>query len=341
MNLQDEILNFAQQHKKFNVADFLHFTKNRVTRPYCSKIFTELVNEKKLVRAGQSYRTVYSLPENIRFLGNVINLRIKNTNIQEHKVLENIQTKAPFILKLKDNVRSIFDYAFSEMLNNAIEHSKSKFIEIKIAKKDNRLSFEIRDFGIGVFRNVKKARHLGSEFEAMQDLLKGKTTTAPKAHSGEGIFFTSKVADLFTLDSYGFEMTVDNLKEDVFIGESKKTLQGTKVVFSLVLNTKKHLINIFKKYQTEKDNYAFDKTEVQIKLYTMGTVHISRSQARRILSGLDKFKLVILDFDKVPTVGQAFADEIFRVFFNKHPDIKIVPINMNEAIAFMIGRVEK
>jgi hypothetical protein len=182
---------------------------------------------------------------------------------------------------------------------------------------------------------------LGSEFEAMQDLLKGKTTTAPKAHSGEGIFFTSKVADLFTLDSYGFEMTVDNLKEDVFIGESKKTLQGTKVVFSLVLNTKKHLINIFKKYQTEKDNYAFDKTEVQIKLYTMGTVHISRSQARRILSGLDKFKLVILDFDKVPMVGQAFADEIFRVFFNKHPDIKIVPINMNEAIAFMIGRVEK
>jgi thymidylate synthase ThyX len=141
MNLQDEILNFAQQHKKFNVADFLHFTKNRVTRPYCSKIFTELVNEKKLVRAGQSYRTVYSLPENIRFLGNVINLRIKNTNIQEHKVLENIQTKAPFILKLKDNVRSIFDYAFSEMLNNAIEHSKSKFIEIKIAKKDNRPSF--------------------------------------------------------------------------------------------------------------------------------------------------------------------------------------------------------
>ncbi len=81
--------------------------------------------------------------------------------------------------------------------------------------------------------------------------------------------------------------------------------------------------------------------EIKVKLYTRGLGCISRSQARCILSGLEKFKTVILDFDKVPTVGQAFADEIFRVFQAKHPEISIKPINMNETVAFMIGRVEK
>ncbi|HXK31411.1 MAG TPA: STAS-like domain-containing protein, partial [Candidatus Paceibacterota bacterium] len=83
-----------------------------------------------------------------------------------------------------------------------------------------------------------------------------------------------------------------------------------------------------------------DKTEVRVKLYLMGGIHVSRSQARRVLSGLEKFKTVILDFENVPTVGQAFADEIFRVFKNKHSDIQLIPTNMNEGVNFMINRVE-
>jgi len=83
------------------------------------------------------------------------------------------------------------------------------------------------------------------------------------------------------------------------------------------------------------------RMEIQVKLYKEGIDLISRSRARQVLAGLEKFKSVILDFDKVPTVGQAFADEIFRVFKAKYPDISIKPINMNEAVTFMIGRVEK
>ena len=40
-------------------------------------------------------------------------------------------------------------------------------------------------------------------------------------------------------------------------------------------------------------------------------------------------------------IGQAFADEIFRVFRNKHKEITILPINMNEEVKFMIKRVDK
>ena len=72
----------------------------------------------------------------------------------------------------------------------------------------------------------------------------------------------------------------------------------------------------------------------------MGGVHISRSQARRVLSGLDKFKVIVMDYEKVPTVGQAFADEIYRVFKNRKPDIEIQNINMNESVKFMVERAQ-
>jgi len=49
----------------------------------------------------------------------------------------------------------------------------------------------------------------------------------------------------------------------------------------------------------------------------------------------------LFDFDKVPTVGQSFADEIFRVFHQKQPDIKLETINMNEGVEFMVDRVLK
>ena len=51
-----------------------------------------------------------------------------------------------------------------------------------------------------------------------------------------------------------------------------------------------------------------------------------------------EFKKIILDFKGVPTVGQAFADEIFRVFQNDNPKIKIEPINMQKGVEFMVKR---
>ncbi|MEE8469856.1 MAG: STAS-like domain-containing protein, partial [Dehalococcoidia bacterium] len=65
----------------------------------------------------------------------------------------------------------------------------------------------------------------------------------------------------------------------------------------------------------------------------------SRSQAKRVLARFDRFKEIMLDFDQVEFIGQAFADEIFRVFKNAHPDIKIFPIGANEDVEKMIERV--
>jgi hypothetical protein len=101
-----------------------------------------------------------------------------------------------------------------------------------------------------------------------------------------------------------------------------------------------HLNDVFKKYTNSNNNsdYGFDKTDINVKLYTSGGVHVSCSQARRILKGLEKFTVILLDFENVPLVGQAFVDEIYRVFQNAHPGILIQEENMSEGVKFMVER---
>lgn len=341
MDTKNAILAIAAKQTKFKTSDVVKALHGTISRQFVSYEINTLVKQGLLIKGGSTKSSFYTLPSNASVLGTRVHKRLINKGLKEHEVFDILQKQTTFIESLRENVYSVITYAFSEMLNNAIEHSKSKYIEVSVEKQQGNFVFTVDDFGIGVFKNVMKKRKLNSEIEAIQDLLKGKTTTQPKAHSGEGIFFTSKSADIFTLESFGYRLRIDNLINDIFLEELKPSKQGTKVTFVISVNSKRHLNKIFRLYQTDQEEMAFDRTEIKVRLYTMGTIYISRSQARRVLAGLEKFRSVILDFDKVPTVGQAFADEIFRIFQAKHPDISINPINMNDAVSFMVARVEK
>lgn len=339
MSKRQEIKKFIKDKKRTTSKELArHFG---FTRQYASQILRIMVNAGEVAKFGSTRSAFYTLPEFIDEIGpKATRRRLENEDIKEHEVFDDLVSVFPAFRTAPENVQSIVHYAFSEMLNNAIEHSRSKNIEVKL-ESNGIVRFVVDDFGIGVFRNVMQQRNLKSELEAMQDLLKGKVTTDPKAHTGEGIFFTSKAADRFVLESFGYRMIVDNIIPDIFFQEEKRINRGTRVVFTIARNSNRHLNKIFEKYQSKPGSYAFDKTEVCVRLFTMGTVYISRSQARRILAGLEKFKKIILDFDRVPNVGQAFADEIFRVFQSRYPKISIEPIHMNETVRFMIERVEK
>lgn len=345
MLTKEKILDIARKGGKVSTGDLAgHFG---VSRQYASGLVSELVREGRLFKIGKTRGAFYVSPaylkKNPGIIPNYYSKSLENKGLEEHRVLEDIENSLQRLKKLPDNIRSIFTYAFSEMLNNAIEHSKSGKISVEVNMGGETLSFQVRDYGIGVFRNVMKQRKLKSELEAIQDLLKGKTTTTPKSHSGEGIFFTSKVGDVFTLESFRQGLIVDNTLPDVFVEEPRGSPRGTLVKFQIGLNSKRRLNDVFKKYTNigKGSDYGFDKTEVYIKLYTIGGVYISRSQARRVLAGLDKFRVVVLDYDKVPVVGQAFTDEIYRVFKNKHPDIKIESVNMQDGVRFMVEHAKK
>lgn len=341
MDIRQRIIEIANTHDTFTTNDIISQLSRNFTRAYILRFVNDLLKTGEIVKSGTTRSAVYALAGKKGHLKSIFKKQYSNNKLKEHEVLEEVNRKLTSLRTIPERIQSIFAYAFSEMLNNAIDHSKSKKISVEVEKTGKMLKFVVNDFGIGVFNNIMKKRHLKEPLEAIQDLLKGKTTTMPHAHSGEGIFFTSKVADIFTLESYNCELRIDNTTDNIFVMDLKPSKSGTRVIFEIGLDHKGHLNDVFKQYYTDPEDLAFDKTEIKIKLYTKGSIYVSRSQAKRVISGLEKFRTIILDFDQVPGVGQAFADEIFRVFQAKNPEIKIISENMNEAVAFMVKRVEK
>jgi hypothetical protein len=342
MNSEERILKLAETKGKILTRHIVALLG--VSRQYANLLTNKLVSQQRLIKIGSTRNSVYILPEYAKQHHEIFPIyyfkTFKNILLEEHKILEEVEKNLPILSTLSENVSSIFSYAFSEMLNNAIEHSQSALVSVEIFIRDKKLSFIINDSGIGVFKSIQDKKQLNSELEAIQELLKGKTTTKPRSHSGEGIFFTSKAGDRFILDSYNYQLLIDNILPDIFVSKTKKVKKGTKVTFEIATTSSRHLIDVFNKYTNidEESDCGFDKTEVQIKLYTMGGVYVSRSQARRVLSGLEKFRVIVFDYDKVLMIGQAFADELYRVFHVKYPLIKLEDINMNETVSFMVRR---
>jgi hypothetical protein len=111
-----------------------------VSRQYVNLLISELVGEKLLIRIGSTKNAFYVLPEYIKnhpqVLPSKFFKRLENTNLEEHKVLAEIEEKFPQISELKEHIRNIFTFAFSEMLNNAIEHSQSRTVSVEVSVKD-------------------------------------------------------------------------------------------------------------------------------------------------------------------------------------------------------------
>lgn len=344
MKNKEKILVLIKQKGKLTSSEIT--SSIGVSRQYVNMVISDLIADKQVIKLGGTRSAFYVSTDYVRIHPNILpstfKKKYKNISLEEHQVLMELEEKFPLISNIPENIKSIFTFAFSEMFNNAIEHSGSKIISVEVSLKNSKLSFIVEDSGVGVFRNIMKKKGLRSVVEAIQDLLKGKTTTMPKSHSGEGIFFTSKASDLFILDSFGRQLSIQTLLNDVKVKQVSILKRGTRVIFEISIDSNIHLNDVFKKYTNIKSDsdFGFDKTEIRVKLFTTSGVHISRSQARRILSGLEKFKIILLDFDKVPVVGQAFADEIYRVFQNTHPDILIQEENMSAGVRFMIERAK-
>ena len=339
MDLKALILNTIKKRGQVKTADIVGRTG--FSRVYAHRVLKQLVDEGKIVLIGKANNAHYLLPsakEHSMKVGQLFVHRIlTNKNLSEDTVLREIKTKTAIFRDLAKNISSIVDYAFTEMLNNAIEHSKSEKIDVVVTRAAKDIRFSVTDRGVGIYNNIMKKKRLNTTIDAIQDLLKGKETTAPQAHSGEGIFFTSKIADNLTIKSFEKKIVFDNIGEDIYV-KDVRPVRGTRVDFILGLQAKKKLADLFSKYTD--DSFQFSKTGVKVKLYHKDVDYVSRSQARRILAGLEKFKTVELDFNGVETIGQAFADEIFRIWQDGHKDVKFVIKDANDNIQLMIRRAQ-
>lgn len=194
----------------------------------------------------------------------------------------------------------------------------------------------ITDDGIGIFKKIKEHFGYSTLDEAICELFKGKLTTDSANHSGEGIFFSSKMMDDYFIVSSGKIFTSNKYDNSKIISIAESNTKGTCVIMSLSNFTHKTPKEVFDLYADMEG--GFIKTKIPLK-NVFDSSPVSRSQAKRICNRLEKFKEVVLDFDGVQWMGQGFAHQLFVVFANQHPDIRLIPINMNEDITKMHSHV--
>jgi len=312
-----------------------------VSRQAINKHIQHLVEQKALVATGSARKKHYQLHPQIRWT---------ETYDLSKNLAEDIVWDAdirPLIKDLPDNVKDIWAYGFTEMLNNAIDHSSGQTVIVQLERTAIDTQIIIRDDGEGIFKKIQRELYLHDERHAVLELAKGKLTTDPERHTGQGIFFTSRVLDEFAIlsgnvyFSHQFNQVEDWIfkVEDVISGVGSFQ-SGTTVFMKLNNNTSRTSKKVFDSFSSG-DDYAFTKTVVPVRLAQYGNEKlVSRSQAKRLLAGVDKFKVVVFDFAGVDAIGQAFADEVFRVFKRQHPEMQLVRLNTNQEVEQMIRRAE-
>ncbi len=308
-----------------------------ITRATAVKHLRDLSEEGVLESEGITKNRTYRLKEIVDVY---ISLEV-TPQLQEDVVW--IEQVKPLISEnTPENVLGICAHGFTEMLNNVIDHSESEFASIHVKRNANRIEFWITDRGVGIFKKIQRECNLEDIHHAILELAKGKLTTNPAKHSGEGIFFTSRMFEFFMISSENIEFMRSGKDDWLFERTTSQPAPGTSVNMEIGINAIQTAKEVMDTYRAEFDSFGFSKTIIPLKLMEYeGEKLISRSQAKRLLARADKFKEVVLDFNGITEIGQAFADQIFRVYKNLNPHVHLYPINTTDYVRSMIHRAEK
>ena len=332
----EDIRRFILAHVEKHPHDVSKLTADhfKITRQAVNKHLRRLIYEKSLTETGETRKRKYKLASLVEWR----RIYTISPSLEEHILWDNDISSV--LQPLPEKVMDIWQYGFTEMLNNAKDHSGGTAVLVKVSKTAISTEMMIADNGVGIFKKIQEAFHLPDQRYAILELAKGKLTTDPKRHTGEGVFFSSRMFDRFSI---GADQTYYGHR---FGEESDWVMDwgtdGTAVFMELSNHTAQTPKKIFDEYASPDDDYGFNKTVVPVKLAQYGNDKlISRSQAKRVVSRLELFKRILFDFTGVPTIGQAFADEIFRVFANEHPDLAILPVHANSEVLRMIARVRQ
>ncbi len=334
MTTREKILEYIAKNQQISGAELSkHF---QISRQALNKHIQQLIKDKKIYKTGKTKGVSYHLYDSISESVKSYKKKYSIKKLDEDNVFQKVSAILNLKNELMANVYEIVQYVFTEMVNNVIDHSKAAEVSVQVKIDKVNCEIEISDKGIGLFHSIQKKFELEDEHEAMLELMKGKKTTWAERHSGEGIFFSSRSVDYAKYSSHNISLIFDNTIPDVLVQDHRR-VNGTDVKMLIRKDSENNLAKIFKKHAPEDYDFKFEKSQVFIKLYNKN--YISRSEAKRMLSDLDKFREIILDFKGVTTVGQGFADEVFRVFLMNHPGIKINIENAAVSIDRMIQHV--
>lgn len=160
--------------------------------------------------------------------------RLINNNLDETTVYN--EHIAPKIKHLDLRCVVKMKHACQEIINNVIDHSNSPTLGIIVTEDYVSVRVIIMDSGIGIFKKIRDYFHLENLSDAILELDKGKCTTASANHSGEGIFFSSKMVDLFFIQANRIQyISKNDFKHSYLLENIKGTWnKGTYVSMEII-----------------------------------------------------------------------------------------------------------
>lgn len=331
-----DIIDFIIENVEANPKDISKLVSKQfgVSRQSVHRFLSRLVSEKILKAEGNTRDRTYELqPAYKKQFDFTLSPDLQEDKFWRLNIL-------PLLNDVPKNVIDICQYGLTEIMNNVVEHSEGNSGYVLFTMYPNKIDMHVRDYGVGIFKKIAKELNLEDERHAVLELTKGKLTTDKAHHTGEGIFFSSRMFDDFRIFSGTLVFSHTQKDEDSWLLQNESDIKGTLVTMSISKKSSRSVNEVFDKYASKDGDFSFNKTHVPVDLVRYGNEQlVSRSQAKRLLARLEPFKEVFLDFKGIESIGQAFADEIFRVYRNEHSDIRIIWVNTTNNIEKMIKRV--
>jgi anti-sigma regulatory factor (Ser/Thr protein kinase) len=242
--------------------------------------------------------------------------------------------------ELPATVRRMAQHAFGELLNNAIDHSGGRQVTVSMRQTPAHLQLLVSDDGCGLFERLRESFALDDPALAMLELSKGRLTSQPLRHGGRGLFFTSRLADVFDLHANHAAFQRRHWEAGRWHAGKPLGHGGTSVYVAIALDTPRTLESVVAAHSLDGRGGAFDSTHVPLALLASELDGLeSRAQGRRIAARLGQFRRAEIDFRGIPEVGYSFVDELFRVQAGSLPQAELVPVNMSASVAALVASV--
>jgi anti-sigma regulatory factor (Ser/Thr protein kinase) len=310
-----------------------------VKRASAARLLSRLVEAQWLVREGPRRRTVYRPGPMRQVVRRYLLADLKEEDLPWRRDFVPLLEAQPLV---SPQVSRIAQYIFTELLNNAIDHSAGTRVTVSLRQTATQLQLLVSDDGRGVFDTLCENFALDDPALAMFELAKGKLTTQPERHTGRGLFFCTKLSDIFTLHANDAAFQQRDWQRDEWRATKPACRQGSSVYAAVSLDTERTVDEVLRRYSADGAGYGFERTVVPLALLTGPHVDLdSRSQARRVAKRLAAFRRADLDFGGLSEVGHAFADELFRVYGERQPGLSLVPVNAAPRVAAVIDSIRQ
>jgi anti-sigma regulatory factor (Ser/Thr protein kinase) len=302
-----------------------------ITRRRAQAVLQQLVAGQWLTRAGSVRKPLYR-PGALR-------------QVVHHYPLAGLQEDAPWrrdfvpYFDLPVEVRRMAQHAFTELLNNAVDHSGGTRVTVSLRQTPLHLQLLVSDDGCGLFERIAQSFAIDDPQLAMFELSKGKLTSEPERHSGHGLFFASRLADIFDLHANSAAFQHRHWGDEIWRKTRPAPHRGTSVYLAIALDTPRTLDSVLRAHSAGATGYGFDRTDVALKLLGGPDMLMSRADARRVTARLTMFGQAELDFSGIDAIGHGFADELFRVFRREHPEVNLQAKKMAPAVGAMVGSI--